>query len=135
MDAAICVIDRETNQLLFAGAKNPLVLFQNEEMKVIKGDTKSVGGQTGRQENYHFTCQQFSLNNISSFYIYSDGYQDQFGGPQGKKFMAKKFRSTLEEIHHLPMQQQQAKLSQKLADWKGEAHKQIDDILVIGVEL
>jgi serine phosphatase RsbU (regulator of sigma subunit) len=65
-------------------------------------------------------------------YIFSDGYADQFGGPRGKKFLYRRFRELLVEIHGMPMERQKIMLLEALNQWKG-AHEQVDDILVIGM--
>jgi serine phosphatase RsbU (regulator of sigma subunit) len=66
--------------------------------------------------------------------MHSDGYPDQFGGPQGKKFLATRFRQMLQEIAPLPMQQQHEQLDARLKDWM-QAESQVDDVLVVGVRL
>jgi serine phosphatase RsbU (regulator of sigma subunit) len=68
------------------------------------------------------------------FYMSSDGYEDQFGGPDGKKFMSKNFKQLLLEIHKLPMKSQKNILEKRFTDWKGNL-KQIDDIVVTGFSI
>ncbi len=136
MDIALCVIDQEEKTIEFAGAKNSLLYMQDRKLREIKADIHSVGGwQLGDQAE-----RQFSKHKISyaeepiTFYIYSDGYQDQFGGPDDRKFMRRRFKELLYDIHQEPMTYQEEILDKTFLEWKGEG-SQMDDILVIGVRL
>lgn len=139
MDLSLCVIDHNQKILQFAGAKNPLVYIDpddNNELKIIRGDKMPVGG-TQREETREFTMHEVPLSeNLKSFYIFSDGYQDQFGGkseeyPNGRKFMLRQLKDSFIEMRTTPMRQQRDILTQKLDNWMGD-EPQIDDILVIG---
>lgn len=133
MDAAILVIDPKNRTLSYAGAKNPLIFFQDEQMYLIRGDRYGVGGSLLKKERtYHAHTLELPENKENTFYIFSDGYADQFGGKQGRKFMIKRFRKLLQEIHTLPMEAQDQILHQRLKDWQGD-HSQIDDILILGI--
>ena len=146
MDMALCVLTRQTAlpagqagpsgqtgmTLEFAGANNPLILVQNGELNVIKGDRTSIGGIT--ELDYKFTNHEIELQKGDTIYIFSDGYQDQFGGSKGKKFMIKRFKELLLSIHEKPMVEQREILSSTINDWKGNV-EQVDDILVIGVRI
>lgn len=133
MDIAICSIQKEEKILEFAGAHNPMLLIQNGEATLVRGDRTGVGGY----ENPYvkkYTKHQFSIEEDTRFYIYSDGFQDQFGGPNGRKFMSKNFRNLLVENHQLPMQTQETILYQTSKDWT-QAQKQLDDILILGIKI
>jgi len=91
MDMALCVIDIKKLTLEFAGAQNPLILIQNGTFEYIRGDSMPIGGIT--ELDYKFQVHKFKLNEGDQIFIYSDGYQDQFGGPKGKKFMSRKFKN------------------------------------------
>ena len=133
MDMALCVIDKQTHQVEFSGAKNPLVYMQQGEVTVIKGDRYPIGGsQISRREPYQ--RHVLDLDETTTFYIYSDGYQDQYGGPDNKKFMTRHFRELLHRIHTLPMNEQLKELEKALDDWQGE-RSQVDDVLVMGFTL
>ena len=135
MDMALVVIDEDKKTLEFAGAKNPLIYIQNSELKVIKGDRVAVGGKQKEAERT-FTAHQIDISQPTTFYLFSDGYQDQFGGPEGRKFMTKRFRNLLLEIHQKPMEEQSEVLDQTIQDWMKEGNeKQVDDILVVGVKV
>ncbi len=133
MDISICVIDKRNSILEFAGAKNPLVYIQNNEMKVIKGNREPIGGEHHKSD-HTFNKHIVPLTTETTCYLYSDGYQDQFGGEKNRKFMSKNFRNLLFEIHQHPMEEQNRLLASKLKGWMG-SYKQIDDILVIGFKI
>jgi serine phosphatase RsbU (regulator of sigma subunit) len=132
MDIGICVVDVTEKTLTFAGAKNALLYYQNEQLHQVKGDLYSINGYA--PEGYLFTSHTIPLTPSFTFYMHSDGYPDQFGGPQGKKFLATRFRQMLQEIAPLPMQQQHEQLDARLKDWM-QAESQVDDVLVVGVRL
>jgi len=143
MDMALCVIDRKNRVLEFAGAKNPLVYVEQKkegpQFHFVKGDSWAIGGWS-TASNKDFKKVVIPLGDWpTNFYIYSDGYQDQFGGARGKKFMVKNFKILLSEIHHLPMQEQKVVLEKRLEQWMNEGnsapHEQLDDILVMGFRI
>lgn len=135
MDVALIVVDLEAKTLEFAGAKNPLVYIQNNELHLIKGDKFSIGGEhRGIERTY--TKHTLDISQKTTFYIFSDGFQDQFGGEDNRKFMTKRFRELLFEIHKLPMQEQKQILETTLHNWMEEGNaEQVDDVLVIGVQI
>ena len=131
MDLALCVIDTETKKLQFSGAKNPLVYFKNGQMTVIKGDKYPIGG-VQFQLDRNYTRHEIDLSEPMMIYIFSDGYQDQFGGENSEKFMSKNFKALLKEIHEKPVEEQKQILDERFKAWKGD-RSQIDDILVMGM--
>lgn len=133
MDAAICTIDKNTCTLQFAGAKSPLLYVQDNEVHKVNGDLKAIGGiQKGDQKN--FTCHTIDISKPTTLYIYSDGYQDQFGGTEGRKFMAKRFREMLTNNANLPFEEQNKILLSTFNEWKN-SYIQMDDTTVIGVKI
>jgi two-component system, sensor histidine kinase LadS len=132
MEMAICTIDPDKKSLLFAGAKNPLFYFAQNQLHIIKGDRYSIGGYL--EENVKdFTTHKIQLSSDMIFYLFSDGYQDQFS-ENGKKLMLKGFKQILIAIHQLPMEEQKVQLSENFKKWKG-AEEQVDDMLIIGFKL
>ncbi len=129
MDTALVYVNRTRQQLYFTGAKNPLCYVQQGEFKIIKADKFSIGGFLRGEKK--FTCHRLALDGSEVFYLFSDGFQDQFGGPRGKKFTVGRFYKLLNELHHLPFSQQKQKLEETLDFWQGK-QEQIDDILVVG---
>ena len=120
----------------FAGAFNPLYFIREEqgepELKEIKADRMPLGYYHGKDRP--FTNHEMKLEIGDTFYIFSDGYMDQKGGPDNKKFMSKHFKNLLLEIHERPLFEQKNILEKRLADWMG-TQSQIDDILVVGVRV
>ena len=129
MDVAACVIDFDTSTLYFAGANNPLYLIRDKELIHYRPDKMPVA--------IHYTMNDFTLHTIDlkkgdCFYIFSDGYADQFGGPDQRKFMSKQLKEVLVSISHKPMIDQGARLSELFTEWQGDS-PQVDDVTVIGV--
>ncbi len=135
MDVSICMLDSNTNKLTFAGARNPLVYIQNGEINIIKGDRISIGQAFDeRYKSTSFINHYLDIDVFTTFYMYSDGYQDQFGGEKNKKFYSKNLRKLLLEIHQQPMKQQRLSLKRTLFKWRNLT-TQTDDITVIGFKI
>jgi serine phosphatase RsbU (regulator of sigma subunit) len=138
MDMSLIVIDLENMTMEFAGANNPLYMIRQEELTETKADRMPIA--------YHMQAGSFSNHRIElrkgdTFYLFSDGYADQFGGPRGKKFMYKPFKRLLIENRDKTMEEINQILDDTLEEWKapegaeGEIFEQVDDILVIGVRI
>ena len=133
MDLSLCVIDSKEKSLDFAGAFNPLYLVRNETIIEVKADRFSVGADVYASSSRKlFKSHKIYLQPDDVFYIFSDGYADQFGGPEGKKFKYRRFRHLLLTINKLPMDRQESILNESIEEWMGD-QEQIDDILVIGI--
>jgi serine phosphatase RsbU (regulator of sigma subunit) len=130
MDVAICKLNRHY-QLEYSGANNPLIYFSKGELHEVKANKQPVGRFEKREKFINHTIQ---LDKGDMIYLFSDGYADQFGGQEGKKFMLKKLRSILAEIQHLPVAKQQERLFSEFTNWKGNL-SQVDDICVVGVRI
>lgn len=142
LDISICCIDLEKRTLEYAGAMSPLYLIQNKEnhdnemvatLTEIKADKIPIGGHKLKKERF-FSKHTFDISQPTTFYLFSDGYADQFGGEDGRKFMVRQFKEVLFSIHHLPMSEQQQILENTLANWT-KNERQIDDVTVIGVKI
>ena len=133
MDMSLVMIDYHKKRLYFAGAVNPLVYIQNKELHHIKGTRKSVGGHV-KLDDRRFEQHVVPLDVPTTFYLFSDGIQDQFGGERGRKFTPRRLRELMLMIHHLPMDKQQHYVEQALNKWM-KNEKQIDDILLMGVRI
>lgn len=135
MDAAIIVIDEIHKTIQFAGAKNPLVRISSKnEIEVFKGDKYSIGGKDNFNNTPSFTTQAITYDINSNYYVFSDGYADQFGGPNDKKFMVSNLKKLLQEMYHRGIKDQHFILQQRFEEWKGES-PQTDDVLFIGFKL
>lgn len=131
MDISLCVFSKNLTQLLWAGANNPLWIVSNNQMKEIKGDKQPIGMHT-MQTN--FTSHKIDLHKGDSIYIFTDGYQDQFGGDNGKKFKASRLKQTFLDIADKNMKEQENYISQRFIKWKGKL-EQLDDVCVIGIKI
>ncbi len=132
MDIALVVIDKNTRELQFAGANNPLYLIRDGELTIYSGDGISISyhrDNTAEFTNHHITTKPDDL-----IYIFSDGYPDQFGGGKGRKFMSKRFKKLLLEIHNESLDKQKHILDRTIMEWK-KGHMQVDDMLVMGIKM
>jgi serine phosphatase RsbU (regulator of sigma subunit) len=128
MDIALVCIDENERKIQYTGAYNPLVMIRNGEIFETAGDKMPIGIY---EKMPPFTKHEIILEKGDVFYISSDGYEDQFGGPEGKKLKAKNFKKLLLEIHKLPMASQKLIVEKKFEEWKGDLN-QVDDIVVAG---
>ncbi|WP_082226508.1 tetratricopeptide repeat protein [Microscilla marina] len=133
MEMGLVAIHKQSHTMEFAGARSPLVYIQHNELFQIKGDNMPIGGIKLKRKK-HFTRHLINLEHLTTFYLFSDGYQDQFGGENSRQFMITRFRELLLSIHQRPIAEQKQALEEVLADWM-QHERQIDDILVIGVRL
>ena len=133
MDVSLVVIDKEAGIMEYAGAKNPLIYVQNENLYQIKGDKFPIGG-IQKEQVRKFKRHAIDISDPTIVYLFTDGYIDQFGGNQNKKFLIKNLRDMIEEVHYQPMEQQYEIFEDKLINWMN-GHRQIDDILVMGVKI
>ncbi|MCP4345278.1 MAG: SpoIIE family protein phosphatase [Desulfobacterales bacterium] len=128
LDAAICYADSEC--LTFAGAKRPIIYIQNGEANLIKGDKMSLGYRRA-DLGFNFTNHRISIEKGMTFYLYTDGFVDQIGGEKNRSFGTRRFKDMLEEIAHLPFNDQQDILLRAFDKYKGDDERQ-DDVTVVG---
>lgn len=131
MELGICYIDLPASQLYFSGAMHPLYYVQDDTFHVIKGTKHSIGAAL---EGIDFQEHIIRLDKPVTFYLCSDGFQDQFGGPANRKFMVTQLREVLHKASRMPFYQQQQYLETTLDNWMGH-QPQIDDILLIGIRI
>ncbi len=133
MDMALCMIDRETMMLEYSGANNPLYIVRKCELLEFKADKMPIGFYHEKNDKL-FTRHELKLEKGDTIYLTSDGYVDQFGGPDKRKFMKKKFKELILSIENMSMDAQRDFLDKTIEDWRGELD-QIDDIMVMGVRV
>ncbi|MCS6832087.1 MAG: SpoIIE family protein phosphatase [Flammeovirgaceae bacterium] len=129
MDIALCRIDKKTNQLVFAGARRPLLVLKEGQVEMIKGSFSSIGISFNKV-NLEFEDHLVELTPTTTLYLFSEGFPNQFDA-QGKKYKIARFRDFVASISHLPMEEQKEKLLEEYHTFKGDA-EQFDDIVVIG---
>lgn len=147
MDISLCSFNTKTKVLEFAGAYNPLYIVSEQNIEgvdinmenenglklyEVKADRFPIGSYTDKTKS--FTNHTFKLNTGDTLYLFSDGFADQFGGPNGKKFRYKQFKELLLFINDQPMEAQKKFLAKVFSDWKGNL-EQIDDIIIIGSKI
>ena len=132
MDISLCVIDHEAMMMEWAGAYNPLYLIRGGELNEYKADKMPIAIHLNDHLPFNNHCIPILKGDV--FYIFSDGYADQFGGTDAKKFMTKRLKELLVQISDKPMPEQKEILYQTHLNWRGE-HEQIDDIIVFGVRI
>jgi serine phosphatase RsbU (regulator of sigma subunit) len=134
MDVAFCSIDKKNMILEFAGAFNPLYLIRDNKITEIKGDRFAIGLDETNFKDQTFKNHLIPIQQGDIIYIFSDGFADQFGGPDGKKYKYRRFRHLLLNLHQLTMEKQHEILENNVLEWRGE-QEQVDDILVIGIKI
>ena len=139
MDIALLTITKNTadTTVAYSGANNALIFFKDNQLHEIKANKMSIGGYQQEQER-HFITQEIQIGTDEllnySFYLFSDGYQDQFGGENIRKIGREGFRQILRDIHKQTMEKQGETLALQLTEWQGK-QEQIDDILVMGFKI
>lgn len=132
MDMTLCAINYKTLELQYAAAFNPLCIVRNGELILYQANKFPIGAYIGDKTN--FDNHTIQLQKGDQIFVFSDGYADQFGGPNGKKFMVGNFRKLLAQIAMLDSPVQKEQLDKTLVTWQGE-QEQVDDVLVIGVKV
>ena len=132
MDISLCSIDLKNMKLYFSGAYNHLFFIRDNEMTIYKADKMPIG--IYMIETSGFSMSEIDIRKGDVVYMSSDGYVDQFGGEKGRKFMSKRFKELLLEIHKHPAEKQKEILNKTLMDWQRGEYEQIDDIVVIGIK-
>jgi serine phosphatase RsbU (regulator of sigma subunit) len=131
MDMSLCVFHPKTKELQYSGANNPMFHVRNKVLTEIKADKMPVG--VDAIEENSFTNHTMQLKPGDTVYLFSDGFPDQFGGPENKKFKYGPFRELIIGISDLSMEEQKKELNRVITAWKGDCF-QVDDILVFGIQ-
>lgn len=131
MDISLCAIDFRNMHLQWSGANNPLWIVRNNEIIEFKPDKQPIGKHVSSTS---FTTHNIELQNGDSIYIFTDGYQDQFGGAKGKKYKAAQMKEKLLAIQSQTMDEQKDSIDNAFVEWKGDL-EQVDDVCVIGLRV
>jgi ligand-binding sensor domain-containing protein/serine phosphatase RsbU (regulator of sigma subunit) len=134
MDVAFCSIDKKDMIVEFSGAFNPLYIIRDNKITEVKGDRFAIGLDETNFKDQTFKNHIIPIQKGDIIYLFSDGFADQFGGPDGKKYKYRRFRHLLLNLHQLPMEKQHEILENNVVEWRG-AQEQVDDILVIGIKV
>ena len=133
MDIALCAFDKNRNMLMFSGANRPLIRISDGEIMEYKATKHSIGGNIDRTEKI-YTTVEIEYRSGDIFYLFTDGFADQFGGPKGKKFKQKNLKELLLSISKLTLQEQSLIIQNKFSEWRGDL-EQVDDVCVIGIKV
>ncbi len=133
MDISVVEIHMPTNRVRLASAKRPVYLYINNELSIYKGNRRSIGDTITAGNNTPFVNIEYNCNKGDSIYLFTDGFSDQFGGPNGKKFMTAGVKRMLSDIHNLEAKEQFKAVEETFYNWKGDG-EQIDDVLFMGIK-
>ncbi|MBA3901580.1 MAG: SpoIIE family protein phosphatase, partial [Bacteroidetes bacterium] len=131
MDISLVLLNTSTYEVAWAGANNPLWIISENELQEIKPDKQPIGKYAAIKP---FTSHSIQLKKNQCLYIFTDGFVDQFGGTQGKKFKTTNFKKLLISIQDQSMDKQKEILNSAFENWKGHL-EQVDDVCVIGVRI
>ena len=131
MDISLLCIDSKNKSISWSGANNPLWYIQNNQLIELKADKQPIGKTEYPKP---FTTHQIEYKENTTFYLFTDGIADQFGGPNGKKFKYKQFSDLLLKSNDLTQKQQCDIINKAFLNWKGEI-EQVDDVCVIGLKI
>jgi serine phosphatase RsbU (regulator of sigma subunit) len=131
MDVSLLCIDMQNQKIFWSGANNPLWYVQNNTLIEIKANKQPIGKTDDAKS---FTTHEIEYKINTTFYLFTDGLADQFGGPKGKKFKYKQFQELLISIDEKKMDERAKIISGKIEEWKGSL-EQVDDICVIGIKI
>jgi serine phosphatase RsbU (regulator of sigma subunit) len=134
MDIALISIDEINQELQYAGARNSLYMVRNNVLTEVKADNMSTGIVSKDHLTVHYTNNILKLKKGDMLYLFSDGFPDQKGGPDKKKFYYQPFKDLLISIHDLHVEKQKLRLESVITKWIGEG-EQIDDMLVMGIRI
>jgi serine phosphatase RsbU (regulator of sigma subunit) len=133
LEIGICSFDTETRELQFAGAYDNLYIVQHNKFVEIQGNKFPVGGWQ-LEKDRHYQTHHFTVEPDTMIYLGSDGYKDQFGYLTQKRFGSKRLKTTLAQLHTLPVPEQREVLENQFDTWKG-IEPQTDDMCVLGIRL
>jgi PAS domain S-box-containing protein len=132
MDIALCKINLAAGEVEYAGAHRPLYIMKEGVMDEVKGNKFPIGGGIFKNQT-NFTNTKIKLGKGDSIYFSSDGFPDQFGGPEGRKFGPKRVREIIDRVHKEPMKDAMKVFDDEWEQWRSD-HKQTDDVLLIGIK-
>lgn len=133
IEIAVCLVDRKKQILQFAGASQSLFFFINDRLVVFHGEKRTIGAETSNCET-NSTTHKIEYKPGDRFYLTSDGFYDQFGGPDKTRLMKRNFTALLKLSNDMPIAEQRTFMEEKFDSWRG-SNEQTDDMHLIGVQL
>jgi serine phosphatase RsbU (regulator of sigma subunit) len=134
MDMSLCALDDKKGELEYSGAFNPLWVYNGDSLNEYKAERYPVGHYFFEPDTKTFQVHSIKINKGDRIYLFSDGYQDQFGGENGAKFLKAKLKELILSTAQLSLREQKEKLETTFDEWKGN-HEQIDDVMILCVEV
>ena len=134
MDMSLCIIDRESRKICFAGANNPLYLYRNSDLIEFQATRNPIGIYRKEQA---FESTEINIEENDIFYMMTDGYADEFGGKNGRKFKKAGLKNLILDLNknNTPLSAQKPIFENTINEWLGEKYEQIDDILLLGFKV
>ena len=132
MDISLCILDTGSNVLQFSGANNPVYVIHDNVLREYPADRIEIGSYSSEKQK--FTNHEINCSEGDVVYLFSDGFTDQVGGKDRKKYKSQRFRDFLMQIHNKSVEEQKSLLENEIETWKG-SYEQIDDILVMGIRI
>lgn len=129
IDIGLCLVEKNTNKIQYSGANRPLIRIRGDELTEFKPDLMTIG--LAPLKEWAFTNNTIDIQAGDIFYLFSDGFSDQFGELTNKKLKHRNFKRLLESFAGLPMAEQKVQLERAFFDWKG-SEPQVDDVLIFG---
>jgi serine phosphatase RsbU (regulator of sigma subunit) len=133
MDMALCIIDKKTLEMQYAGAYNSVYIVRKKAVHELKADKMPIGIHAIKIER-NFSNQSIKLEKEDMVYLFSDGYADQFGGEDGVKFKQKQFKELLVEVSEKSLDKQQKTIEKTIVNWQGD-QSQLDDMMIMGIRI
>ena len=132
MDIAFCRIDKDRKEIIFSGANSTLYFMHDNKLTELKGNKRAIG--ENNEVITHFSGSKMKFQAGDIIYMFSNGFADQFGGPENKRFRTTRLKNLLVNVHDLAMNEQQKQIIEAFEKWKGNS-EQIDDVLLLGIRL
>ena len=134
MDISFCRIDEKEKKIYYAGAYSPILIVSRGKTEEISATKRPIGHYFSNRFKSNFAEVEFNYLPGDRLFLFSDGFQSQFGGEQGKKINKNRFRELLLKTSHLPISEQKLEVRKYFNEWMGN-NDQVDDVCVIGIEL
>lgn len=132
MDIAFCRIDRDRNEIVFSGANSEVYFIHENKLTELKGNRRAIGHDN--EVITHFSRIKIKYVSGDVIYMFTNGFADQFGGPENKRFRTTRLKNLLVNIHDLAIEEQKKQITEAFKNWKGKT-EQIDDVLILGIRL
>ena len=138
-DISLCIVDEESQIIRYRGIKRPLLIIRNQVVTEFKGDRVSVSDEKAGQKIKNKPWDSvWPYKKGDQIYLFSDGFQDQFGGQRNKKYKYSNFKNLIQSISCQSMLTQHSMIVDELHNWKNTnegSHEQTDDIAIVGIKL